>query len=260
MKFLSSLLLACALCGTASAYFVEHHIDYQKDINVLRNLDISSNYIKDLNFVKTKISESKAYKKHLLKAINEQYDNIVILQNILKEQNVPTEILYLAVIESGLKNNSKSRMGAAGIWQFMPRTAKAMGLRVDSKVDERLDPLKSTKAAAKYLSELKEQFGKWYLALIAYNCGDGALRKAIARAGSDDIKDLLDPNKKFVGLETRNFLRKIIITAQIANDLNQIMGSDPRLFNNPNDINIAKINVKDAFKNSAIQKIKSAKK
>ena len=129
-----------------------------------------------------------------------------------------------------------------------------------NKVDERLDPLKSTKAAAKYLSELKEQFGKWYLALIAYNCGDGALRKAIARAGSDDIKDLLDPNKKFVGLETRNFLRKIIITAQIANDLNQIMVSDPRLFNNPKDINIAKINVKDAFKNSAIQKIKSTKK
>ena len=56
MKFLSSFLLVCVLCGTASAYFVEHHIDYQKDINVLRNLDISSNYIKDLNFVKTKIS------------------------------------------------------------------------------------------------------------------------------------------------------------------------------------------------------------
>lgn len=242
MKKICGFLLASMLLTQANAYFVDQHVNYQEELNVLRSFDIDSRYLRNKEFLEVKNAESKAYKKHLLRAVNEEYSNLVVLQDILKDQNVPTDMLYLAVIESGLKANSISKSGAAGIWQLVPSTARALGLKVGKGIDERLDPVASTKAAAKYLTKLKKEFGKWYLAILAYNCGDGALKKAIAKAGTDDIRVLLDPNKKYLGLETRSFLRKILITAQMGNDLNHIIDTDTKLFNNPNDMNIAKVN------------------
>lgn len=242
MKKLCGILLAFVLASSANAYFVDHHTNYQEELNILSSFDIDSSYLRNKEFLQVKNAEGKAYKKHLLRAVNEEYNNLVVLQDILKDQNVPTDMIYLAVIESGLKTNSVSKSGAAGIWQLVPSTARALGLKVGKGVDERLDPVASTKAAAKYLAKMKKDFGKWYLAILAYNCGDGALKKAIAKAGTDDIRVLLDPNKKYLGLETRSFLRKILITAQMGNDLNLIIDTDTKLFNNPNDMNIAKVN------------------
>lgn len=128
MKLLSSLLLAGLLYTSSHAFFSEH-TDYQKDIGILSSLDIEASYLKDEYFLQIKSSESKAYKKHLLRAINEQYDNIVLLQDVLKNENVPTEIMYLAVIESGLRNTARSGRGASGIWQLVPKTARSLGLR-----------------------------------------------------------------------------------------------------------------------------------
>ena len=241
MKKLCGILLAFVLASSANAYFVDHHTNYQDELNILNSFDIEPDFLKNKEFLQVKGAEAKAYKNHLLKAINEQYNNMVVLQDILKKQNVPAEILYLAVIESGLNARATSRSGAAGIWQLVPSTARGLGLKVGNSIDERRDPVASTKAAIKYLTSLKKDFGKWYLAVLAYNCGDGALKKAIARAGSDDPKVLLDPNKKYLSLETRSFLRKILITAQIGTDLNQIIDSDSKLFNIPNDVNIAKM-------------------
>lgn len=241
MKKLCGILLAFMLASSANAYFVDHHANYQNELNILNSFDIEPNFLKNKEFLQIKAAEAKAYKDHLLKAVNEQYRNMVVLQDILKKQKLPAEILYLAVIESGLNAGATSRSGAAGIWQLVPSTARSLGLKVGNGIDERRDPIASTKAAIKYLTRLKKDFGKWYLALLAYNCGDGALKKAIARAGSDDPRVLLDPNKKYLGLETRSFLRKILITAQIGTDLNQIIDSDSKLFNIPNDANIAKI-------------------
>lgn len=256
MKILSSLIVAACLYSSANAYFLEHR-NYQNDLNILGSLDIESNYLKDKHFVNIKNTESKSFKKHLMRAVNEQYESIVLLQDELKKQRVPKEILYLAVVESGLKNTSKSGKGAAGIWQLMPSTAKALGLRVDKAVDERMDPVASTRAAAKYLLKLKDQFGKWYLALLAYNCGDGALKKAIAKAGSDDLKVLLDPEKKYLGAETRNFLQKIVLTAQIASDLDNIFSHDMKIFNNPNDAKLANINMKNFTLASKVEQRKN---
>lgn len=245
MKAFRIILLLLIAFSSSFAYFSER-VDYAGQINVLKNLDIDPHYIKDPHFLQIKEQESKTYRKHLMRAIKEQYDNIVLVQEVLKDENVPEEVLYLAVIESGLSNKATSRQGAAGVWQLIPSTAKTMGLKVQKGLDERRDPVASTKAAAKYLSVLKEKFGKWYLAILAYNCGDGALKRAIAKAGSDDMGVLLDPSKKYLGLETRNFLRKIIITAQIGEDLNQIMSVDYGLFNNPNAAN-------DALKSAALK-------
>ncbi|WP_084817575.1 LysM peptidoglycan-binding domain-containing protein [Formosa agariphila] len=101
----------------------------------------------------------------------------------LDNYNIPLEIKYLSIVESALKPRAKSRVGATGLWQFMYTTGKYYGLDVSSYVDDRSDPLKSTEAAAKYLSKLYSMFGDWDLALAAYNSGPGNVTKAIRRSG-----------------------------------------------------------------------------
>jgi membrane-bound lytic murein transglycosylase D len=99
-------------------------------------------------------------------------------------------------------------------------------LKIDEYVDERRDPVKSTKAAAKYLSHLHERFGKWYLAAIAYNCGGGRLSKGIRRAGSDDLKVLLDPKQKYIPYESRMYIRKILALSLIGYDDKFLLDSE----------------------------------
>jgi len=100
----------------------------------------------------------------------------------MSNQKIPLEIKYLAIIESALNPKARSRVGATGLWQFMYATGKSYGLEVNNYVDERSDPIRSTKAAAKYLNELYKIFGDWDLALAAYNSGPGNVTKAIRRS------------------------------------------------------------------------------
>ncbi len=101
----------------------------------------------------------------------------------LCEWQLPYELKYLPVIESALNAQARSHAGAAGLWQFMPSTARIYGLEVNSLVDERLDPYKSTEAACKFLKSLYALYGDWHLVLAAYNCGPGNVNKAIRRSG-----------------------------------------------------------------------------
>jgi membrane-bound lytic murein transglycosylase D len=106
-----------------------------------------------------------------------------IFEKYLDEYNIPLEMKYLAIVESALHPQIKSRAGATGLWQFMYGTGKQFDLKVSSYVDERQDPVKSTIAACKYLSQLYKIFGDWDLALAAYNSGPGNVSKAIKRSG-----------------------------------------------------------------------------
>lgn len=101
----------------------------------------------------------------------------------LEKYGLPLELKYLPVIESALNPRATSPMGAAGLWQFMPRTGKEFGLEINSMVDERRNPMKSTDAAARYLSNLYKIYEDWHLVIAAYNCGPGNVAKAIRRAG-----------------------------------------------------------------------------
>ena len=131
--------------------------------------------------------------KHYLKNRRETLTNLMgrakyyfpIFEQYLDKYDIPLEIKYLAIVESALKPNAKSYVGAKGLWQFMYTTGKMYDLKVSSYVDERSDPIKSTEAACKYLSNLYGIFNDWDLALAAYNSGPGNVNKAIRRSGGN---------------------------------------------------------------------------
>lgn len=130
-----------------------------------------------------------------------------IFEEALDLYNLPLELKYLPVIESALNPMARSRQGAVGLWQFMLRTGKAYGLQVTTLVDERRDPLKSTRAAARYLKDLYEIYHDWNLVLAAYNCGPGTINKAIRRAGgAKDFWSLYN----FLPKETRGYVPAFI--------------------------------------------------
>ena len=108
-----------------------------------------------------------------------------IFEQALEKENLPLELKYLPVIESALNPDAVSKVGAAGLWQFMISTAKGLGLEVNSLVDERRDPYRSSEKAAVYLKELHSIYGDWSLAIAAYNCGPGNVNKALRRAAGD---------------------------------------------------------------------------
>ncbi|HPY81762.1 MAG: transglycosylase SLT domain-containing protein [Bacteroidales bacterium] len=106
-----------------------------------------------------------------------------MFEDILTSYDIPQELKYLAIIESALNPRARSKAGAMGLWQFMPATGKMFGLSINSFIDERRDPFQSTHAAAQYLKQLHGIFNDWILAIAAYNCGPGNVRKAITRSG-----------------------------------------------------------------------------
>ena len=239
-KFILFILLVVFCCSCSFGY-VQVKEDYNLELKILKELDIDTTYVLDPNFLDMQENHNTLNKNHFMRAFKEEYKAVAILKEILGDQEIPKSMLYLAVVESGLSNHATSRVKAAGIWQFMTGTAKRFGLRVDDYVDERRDPVESTKAAVKYLTSLKNHFGKWYLALMAYNCGDNKLDKAIAKAGTDRIDVLLDPDKKYLPGETRHFIKKILLTAKNAQDLNYIISNGSSEFNISAGIGVTKL-------------------
>jgi membrane-bound lytic murein transglycosylase D len=138
-----------------------------------------------------------------------------LMKKILKERNVPEEIVFLPLIESGFNAYAYSPARAAGYWQFIASTAKKYGLAITWWKDERRDPVKSTVAAANYLNDLYQMFGSWNLAMAAYNAGEGKILKALNRTKTDDYWSLLGTNQ--IRKETKDYVPKFIAASLIAN-------------------------------------------
>lgn len=218
-----------------------YEINYDKELETLSSFDIDSSFLYDpiMNEMKQK---TLLKDKHFFKAMEEAYLFIPAIKNTLSKYDVPQEFLYLAMAESNFRTKAYSNKRAAGLWQFMPETAKRYNLNIDEYTDERRDPIKSTEAAAKYLSSLHKRFGKWYLAAIAYNCGGGRLSRAIQKAGTDDIAVLLDEEKKYIPKESRYYIRKIVALSLIGSDEHYLLKSEYEyLLNRANAYSMATI-------------------
>ena len=130
------------------------------------------------------------------------------IEQILADHNLPKELEYLAVIESELKHSATSRVGAKGLWQFMPETARLYGLTVNKHRDDRTDLDKSTRAASRYLQDLYDELHDWMLVIAAYDGGTARIHTAIRKAGSRDFFDL----QYYLPMECRNHVKRFIAT------------------------------------------------
>ncbi|MFP4315235.1 MAG: LysM peptidoglycan-binding domain-containing protein [Desulfovibrionales bacterium] len=142
-----------------------------------------------------------------------------------KAEGLPEDLIYLPFVESGFNPWAYSRAGAAGMWQFMPYTGKMYGLQVDWWMDERRDPYMATHAAATYLKKLYNDFGDWYLALAAYNAGEGRIARALASSGCDNFFDMVN-GKQTLKLETRHYVPKFLAILKIVRNL-ESLGFEP---------------------------------
>jgi len=137
-----------------------------------------------------------------------------VIENLLRERNLPDELKYIAVIESALKPAAVSRQGATGLWQFMKGTALLFGMTIDKTIDERRDVYISTEKALDYLTLLYEKYGDWTLALAAYNCGTGNVAKAINKAGGETNYWKI---RKYLPKETQYYIPKFIAASYMMN-------------------------------------------
>ncbi|MGZ9220019.1 MAG: transglycosylase SLT domain-containing protein [Candidatus Binatia bacterium] len=137
-----------------------------------------------------------------------------IIAKVLADEGLPEELAYLALLESEFLVNTTSQSGAVGLWQFVPSTARQYSLRIDDWVDERRDPVKSTRAAAAYLKDLHRYYGRWYLVTAAYNAGPAIIDKALQTSRAADFWGIKE--KAQLRQETRNFVPKFVAIALIA--------------------------------------------
>lgn len=137
-----------------------------------------------------------------------------VMKGIFREKNLPEDLVYIALIESGFNPYAVSWCRAVGAWQFMPATGKLYGLKINWWIDERKDPIKSTMAAAEHLKDLHNLFGSWPLAMASYNAGAGKVQRAVLRTRSDDFWDL--KASRYIRKETKNYVPKYMAATIIA--------------------------------------------
>ena len=139
-----------------------------------------------------------------------------LYERMLAQYGLPDELKYLSIVESALNPRAISRAGAGGLWQIMPGTGRDLRLSQDDYVDERMDPVKATEAACKYLRDLYKIFGDWELAMAAYNCGPGAVKRAMRRSGGDSFYTIYDALPK----ETRGYVPQFVAFMYLMNYAN----------------------------------------
>ena len=183
---MSKILIGVLLCVTSLFSAVNDSFSSEKNYRILKELDINKSFMNDKTLKESYLKLArKNHLHHYKKTLKRSATYISKIQEVLIKEGLPKSFLFLSMAESNFNIDAHSSTGAKGLWQFMPKTAESFKLRLDDYVDERLDFIKSTKAASKYLRYHHDRFGKWYLAILAYNSGEGRVIEAITRATID---------------------------------------------------------------------------
>ncbi len=186
---------------------------------VFGEFDVDDAYIFDKEFQSFISKNHQKYEKFYQNSLKRGGSLIPTFKSMLMQDGLSDLFVYMSMVESGFSTDCVSCKSAVGIWQFMEATAKQYNLTVNSDFDERLDPILATSAAMNYLHKLYKDFGKWYLVVMAYNCGEGRLQKAIEKAGTDEISTLMKSSDDYIPKETRNYLKKILLIAMIGENI-----------------------------------------
>ncbi|MBP6550426.1 MAG: LysM peptidoglycan-binding domain-containing protein [Flavobacterium sp.] len=218
MKELTNLDLYNDISNDIKSINTDEKVDYELSTELLKQrlaeMDSKSPFNIEYNsglenIIKSFLKNRKKSFERLM-AISEYY--FPLFEEALAKQNVPLEIKYLAVVESALNPKAVSKMGATGLWQFMYHTGKQYNLKIDSYVDDRSDPLRSSEAAAQYMANMYAIFGDWDLVLASYNSGPGNVAKAIRRSGGQQNFWNI---KKYLPQETQGYVPAFLATMYI---------------------------------------------
>ncbi len=196
----------------SSISLIEKYPSYEY---VFSEFGVDGSYIDDVDFEAFVLHNEKKIKDFYERSMKRGDALLPLIRENLMDDGLSDLFIYISMIESGFSSEIISPKKAVGLWQFMPATAKHYKLSVCNSFDERCDPVSSTNAAIVYLRKLHKQFGKWYLAVMAYNCGEGRLEKAIKKANTDVLHVLIDSDAKYLPLETREYIKKILLVAMI---------------------------------------------
>jgi membrane-bound lytic murein transglycosylase D len=213
VKEIGEQLKELARGGIAKSAFQSRVLEELKQRKL--SVSILSRWVKD-DLIRTQTGIKERYAE----AVQRAWRYMPSMEQIfVKEFGLPKELTRLPFIESSFDYTAHSSVGAAGIWQFMPRTARVYKMAVGRYVDERRDPIKATRAAAKYLQTAYKALGSWPLAIISYNHGVGGVRSKLKKAGNRDLESIIeDPNERFFGFASTNFYPEFLAAVEVYNN------------------------------------------
>jgi membrane-bound lytic murein transglycosylase D len=182
---------------------------------IFTEFDVPENFIDNPEFKRFVNNHKYDYRKRFIKAVKQGGLVIPMMKNIIYERDISPIFLYIAMVESEFNTKARSRTGAGGLWQIVVNTGKELKLTINSDLDERYDPVRSTNAAIKYLYRINRNLKSWYLTTMAYNCGNGCVNKAIKRAGTRELEVLISSRNSYIKEETKKYIQKVLLMAMI---------------------------------------------
>jgi len=213
LKIYKSIILFFLLFSTSS------HANLRKEFPsysyVLTEFNVNENYIDNPEFKRFVYEHKHEYEKRFVSAVKRGSLIVPLMKEIIYQRDISPVFLYLSMVESAFNPKAVSRTGAGGLWQITVNTAKELKLTVNSTVDERYDPIRSTNAAVKYLYKINNNLNSWYLTTMAYNCGNGCVNKSIKKAGSRDLAVLISSQQSYIKEETKKYIKKVLLMAMI---------------------------------------------
>jgi len=215
MKKILQGVIVYVVILSSLAYSLDVLEKYPSYRYVFNAFDVDYQYIYNQQFQDFIKNNEKKLKTFYENSLKKGKEILPTMQGLLLDEDVNDLFIYLSMAESGFSSLAISPKKAAGLWQFMPQTARAYHLSVNSEIDERYDVLAATVAAIHYLHTLHDTFGKWYLAAMAYNCGEGCVHSAIEHAHSRELGILLSKEKDYLPAETQRYIQKILLLAMI---------------------------------------------